>query len=635
MSDFIERVHAFRESLVDADAKPAVGGHDAGAWSNVWADQMKLVSRNLLNQQYGITTKDRGWAAFKPNPEQEQLLYLIFTRIVVARMPCELMLVKPRQMGASTLFTPICLELTRGIAGTNCVVAANEADNCETVWGAYQRFEEQHPGRETKPQTKYSSKREFVFESINSRMTVGVADNNLGVSGSVQIAHLTETCKYKDYAGTMENALGPAVPTAPAMTLIIKETTGMPGTPFEPEYLRALEAFVDCGSDPLKLPMGLPMAYFSPWFKHPEYRLPISKAMEAEILKTMTPDERRLVRAYTVDMGQLAWRRSKIEKAKERGGIFDFHRNFPETPEEAFSLGAESIFDDDQLKTQMEFARSVTPETVGEIRLIGKSFSVPEIEEREGGRLRIYEPPIPGHTYTIGCDPAGDEGNVGDRDQKHKRRIDKSETVAVVWDDTSGIAVSVWKGIENPLAFADMLAALGHHYNSAKLVVERPQYGHAVLGRLNQLEYPNLYVDPSKARSTSAARAGWVQNDQNRRMVLTRLQMLFRESRVLIPDMDVLLQMASFSPDKLENGRSRQRRVLDDCVLAAAIGVQVSSVTDNGRNRIWAIKDPMTIEFMSEGKVENSFISQAHPRDAERKRRARRARWAPLMRGTL
>jgi hypothetical protein len=67
---------------------------------------------------------------------------------------------------------------------------------------------------------------------------------------------------------------------------------------------------------------------FIPWFWQREYRKPVSEGFQP------TADELAYQAAHKLDLEQIVWRRAKIV---ELNGVHNFRREYPATPEEAFS----------------------------------------------------------------------------------------------------------------------------------------------------------------------------------------------------------------------------------------------------------------------------------------------------------
>ena len=115
------------------------------------------------------------------------------------------------------------------------------------------------------------------------------------------------------------------------------------------------------------------------------------------------------------------------------------------------------------------------------------SRSLIRFEPDAHGTLELYEPPKPGHHYTIGCDVG--TGTVGN-----------NPSAAAVFNRTTGEFVALLHGLIGPSLLQRQLAVLGTWYNRAWLCVEWQHAGTSVVGWLmgedleGQQRYPSMYV---------------------------------------------------------------------------------------------------------------------------------------------
>lgn len=117
----------------------------------------------------------------------------------------------------------------------------------------------------------------------------------------------------------------------------------------------------------------------------------------------------------------------------------------------------------------------------------------------KGGTWKIYEKPIPGNTYVIGCDTAS--GKQG-----------ANETVATVLCVNSGVQVAVCGGLIPPEEFSIEVEKAGYYFNEACVAVEREFHGITVINYLRSKEYPTVYFHPNSLTSIDGGAAtvwGW------------------------------------------------------------------------------------------------------------------------------
>ena len=114
---------------------------------------------------------------------------------------------------------------------------------------------------------------------------------------------------------------------------------------------------------------------FLPWFITQEYRRPAPEGFE----KTL--EEEELVEKYELDDDQLYWRRLKIAESGEN----KFKQEYPATPEEAFRVSGNSVFD-------QECIEQYEVQAPNYIRQYDEGSSY--FEDSREGHLEVWTPPI-------------------------------------------------------------------------------------------------------------------------------------------------------------------------------------------------------------------------------------------------
>jgi hypothetical protein len=187
--------------------------------------------------------------------------------------------------------------------------------------------------------------------------------------------------------------------------------------------------------------------------------------------------------------------------------------------------------------------------------------------------LRIFAPPVPGRGYVIGADPA--EGNP-----------QSDESAASVVDAVTGEQVAVLAGRFEPAVFSAGLVDAAWFYNSAAILVERNNHGHAVLLWLAEHKWD--WVDPkrpgapnSAAAASSAApwtilrgwdgRPGWLSTGRGKALAFDAAADALREGQTLIRDRTTLEQMMAIRGATLSAppGERDDRAVAHVLALAA------------------------------------------------------------------
>lgn len=271
--------------------------------------------------------------------------------------------------------------------------------------------------------------------------------------------------------------------------------------------------------------------HFFPWWHHPEYRLPLD---EGETFEPETSLESQLL-DKGVPPECLNWYRWKV---RDKGGNADLvAQEFPSDPDTCFLVSGRTFFD---------------------IKLISESIgtATDPIAVEDHDCLHIWAYPRRGSEYVISADPA--EGGGGD------------PSAALVYERGTGAHVATLHGQFIPWDLAAKLAILGKRYNSAQLVPERNNHGHAVIQSLQRKHrYPHIY------RHTDG-KLGWLTNEPSRALMLDELDAAHRRKSWKTQDRLVLAQMRTFIVGATGKPAAAPGEH-DDLIMAAAIGWAVAT----------------------------------------------------------
>lgn len=246
-----------------------------------------------------------------------------------------------------------------------------------------------------------------TYPVTGSEVTIVTAGGrNKGRAGTYSIVHGSEVAFWPD-AGAIMAGLMQGVPTGGSIVL---ESTpnGAQGWFYE----RCMEA-LDGDSDWT--------LHFYPWYWDDGYRL------DADIALPLTDDEQRLMAEHSLDVQQIAWRRSK---QRELGRLFQ--QEYPEDPRTCFLVSGNGYFSD--------------------IRALDDVYTAP-----------TNATPAPGHAYTAGLDFAQTSdftvlsiGDVPARCEVELIRLNK-----LSWSEMRGRVVTACKrwGVKTLFAEANSMGS--------------------------------------------------------------------------------------------------------------------------------------------------------------------------------
>ena len=382
-------------------------------------------------------------------------------------------ILKPRQVGVSTLIEAIFYHDTRLTPNRRTVVIAHDLESTERIFQMVQLFERRLPESErARLSTRRSNRRELWWSETDSQFLVGTAGSwTFGRAQTIDNVHASEFAFWPN----PEETLASILEAVPAGGRVVIETT-----PHGQNY--AWDFWQKHAEGDPNLPRF--KRHFFPWWEDPTYRLP-------GILDPPSPteDELALRTEHGLDDAQIKWRRAKRFDLGER-----FDQEYPEDPARCFLRSGRPAFGDEA---------------------IGWLDSRPHLSGDE--REAIWEEPQANAVYVIGADPA--EGLA---------ESDASAAVVMHCPKEAGVPMRVVARIRGqwpPDVFAAKLYTLSERYNRAELVVERNNHGHAVL-----LELENLGGSVWKDHKRGAeAQPGFSTSQASKVLLIDRLDKSLRE----------------------------------------------------------------------------------------------------------
>lgn len=439
---------------------------------------------------------------------------------------------KGRQQGLSTVIHAMIYWWLSQHEGQKGIVIAHKKDSTQTLYDMYKRTHENMPVL-LKPSTKYSSRRELVFDVLDSGLVVATAGGDGIARGeTLQHMHLSEVAFWPPtFANENFNGLIQALPQVRnSMAFVESTANGMVGK------------FYELWNGAVAGTNGW-VPFFSPWYDTVEYRtepLPSFKR---------TPEEEEIAAKYPLDDAQLYWRRIMIAQ----NGLDLFRQEYPFTPEEAFITSGRPVFVQERIQEMLD-NRKAPIATLG--MEDGRFVKDPR------GELKLFHEVDPNETYYIGCDVA-----IGIKDP------DKSDYCVAQVLDGNKRQVAVWRGQVNPDYYAKTLSALGQHFNMALIAPERNGHGLLVCVRLwKDLMYPNVFMDLREGQMADkdTLNLGFQTNVSSKPLIIDKLRGDVREGEIEINDEATLREMLSFIVT--ESGKMQaEDGSYDDTVMALAI----------------------------------------------------------------
>jgi hypothetical protein len=221
-----------------------------------------------------------------------------------------------------------------------------------------------------------------------------------------------------------------------------------------------------------------------------------------------------------------------------------------------------------QIAQELECNFNMSGETVvhgDDMEGIKASLLDPKYKTGFDRNFWIWEEYKPESSYFLVADVARGDGK--DYSVFH---IFKMETMEIVAEYQSRVT---------PDMFSQVLYNAGREYNNCMIVVENNSVGFAVLEKLKDMSYPNIYhsikstheyVDEAYADSVSNAVAGFTTSSKTRPLIVAKMEEFIRNKLIKIYSNRLFRELETFI---WNNGRAEAMRMYnDDLVMALSIG---------------------------------------------------------------
>jgi len=487
-------------------------------------DDFKFYAAKALK----IRTKDAQIIPFELNDAQLILQAAIEKSIAETGM-VRIIILKGRQQGLSTAVGGrLYFRVSQGKA-RKALVVTHKSDSTTALFNMTKRYHENVP-KILKPSTGYSTRKELVFDQLDSSYMVATAGGDGIARGeTITHAHLSELAFWKEsIARENLNGILQSIPEVPGTEVYIESTANGVTGPFYEMWCGAVRG--DNGY----------VAVFIPWFLQREYRKKVPKGF------TKTPAEDDLAEKYGLDDEQVYWRRLKVNQ----NGLDLFKQEYPCEAEEAFLTTGRPVFDPAVL-----VARSNQLKGPIEKMALELDTFVPNAL----GELMLYHHIDPGETYYIGADVAlgvkGGDYSVANVLDSRKRQV------------------AVWRAHVHPDYFSEVLYHLGYLFNIAKIAVEANNHGLLTVNLLyKQLNYPHVYMNmvEDDMQDADTTKLGFLTNAKTRPLIIDDLRASLRKSELELNDKTTIQEMLTFVVK--ESGKlEAEEGCHDDCVMSLAI----------------------------------------------------------------
>lgn len=235
-----------------------------------------------------------------------------------------------------------------------------------------------------------------------------------------------------------------------------------------------------------------------------------------------------------------------------------------------------------EIAQELECNFNMSGETVfhpDDMNKIREAITDPKYRTGMDRNLWIWKEYDPIASYVISADVARGDG--------------KDFSVFHVFNTVTMEIVAEYQGKVTPDIFSQILYDAGNEYGQCMVVVENNTVGFAVLEKLKDKGYSNIYhsikssheyVDQLQAEHATNAIAGFTTSQKTRPLIIAKLEEFIRNGLIKVSSSRLYSEMKTFV---WNNGRPEAMRSYnDDLIMACAIGcwVRDTALVENKKN---------------------------------------------------
>jgi hypothetical protein len=567
--------------------------------------KIKPKSELLAGQEYAPIVP------FRFNRPQQIVLKVMY-EMLEAGLPVEIVILKARQFGISTLFCAWLYWIMWRMMHVGAAVVAQKKKTLrelnETMNTFYTYMPDGMKPRLLAGNASRVSQEMMYFDDRKSECWF-VTQEPDAMRGPARHAVLTtEVGSYRN-ADEFYGSFLPTMSPSPFKTLIF-ESSAADG------YLRDIYTEAKSESSPRR-------AIFLPWFIYPElYSREIERRGKAWYDKltgakvTFANEERREQAFCTkvnekvfglppVTDAQMWWRRVEIE-TKYQGDEEYFNQEFPRDDESCFERATYSAF-----KAALPEARRTSEEAEEKYEprmgiLRSSTYTNPSLtqivsfeDERKSGWIdQVHRPgllliaePEPGKTYTIGADVAADNEAREDEDDE------SAYSVACVYCCDTREQVAEWRGNIDPYDFGNEIVKLGYYFNTGMICIERNNMGQVTEHNIiSDLHYPNLFrwPDMNAGGNKLTKKWMWETNSRTKMLMMSELKRWIRDGLFIVRSTGLASELSTY---QIRNDRYEcAAGTHSDRIIAACLCVQAVAQTGYGMALVLGSAGPSPTE---------------------------------------
>jgi len=510
--------------------------------------------------------KDKRGKDIKPVPNTlQKRMFAHYRKCQIEDKPCKMIILKPRQKGASTCAQALTYHHMRKHENLSGSLMGDISGTSDKVFEIYRRYAEydQFPWDESGGSLAEGGSLADLIK-LKSRSNYGketAGSKNAGRSGTIQVGNMTEVA-FWPMQGERDPALGylQSLYDEDNISLVVADST--PNGPNGWFYRTWIQ-----DNEWAKI--------FAAWFEFDDSSTCFENAsMKQDFIDTMTEDEKSEMERFDITYENLHWRR-RVLQDKCNGDISKFRQEYPSDPDECFLMSSRPRFHVANIEDMLKAAETINFKTgTMTVQNDGKSGS---FTPDKGGMWKVYEEPEYDSRYIISVDTC-----TGEDQQMQGLAADPDFHSVQVWkapfEDWHGDwhvprLVALHHSRLDIGILAHEVEGAARWYGNAFVVPEVNNSGLALLKYLLEM---GLSVYRRRKYNDSMGMVeksfGWSTDKITRKTIIDHMAAELIDGNFDIPDIGVLKELKTF----IINDRGKPEAAPghhDDHVLAAAIAI--------------------------------------------------------------
>ena len=532
-------------------------------------EEDKLLDLIRIDPEVWFSTfaviKDKRGKDIKPRANTlQKRMFAHYRQCQVEKKPCKMIILKPRQKGASTCAQALTYHHMRKNENLAGSLMGDIAGTSDKVFEIYRRYAENDnfpwdaTGTNLEDGGNLADLMKLRSKSVYGKETAG--SKNAGRSGTIQVGNMTEVAFWPN-TGQKDPALGylQSLYDGDNVSLVVADSTpnGPSGWFYRTWTLDNEWAKI-----------------FAAWWEFDDSEIPFKSKVELQDFKdTLTEDEKSEMQRFDVNWEQMHWRRRTLQD-KCNGDISKFRQEYPSDPEECFLMSSRPRFHVEVLKEMSDAAPS-QQFTVGNLSLQDNKTVSYNIDR--AGSWKVYNQPEHDSKYVIGVDTC-----TGEDQQMQGLAADPDYHSVQVWrapyEDWNGdwhVArmVAVHHSRIDIGVLSEEIIAAAQWYGGAFVVPEVNNTGLAVVKYLLEAGV-SVYQRRKINNSTGMVEKffGWQTDKVTRKTLIDHMAAELMDRNFDIPDPDILHEMKVFVINEKGKPEAAPGHH-DDHVLSSALAI--------------------------------------------------------------